>query len=123
MNEIRRKLDELARLKAKQTTMAEPHRAKIDAMMEPFREQIKAIEATIADKSAELSVEIAMLEDEIKAATIEYGESIKGTFLRAQYSRGRVSWNTKGLVGYGAAHPEVLQFRKQGKPYVSIRGA
>ena len=37
------------------------------------------------------------------------------------YTHGRVSWDNDGMANYAVSHPDVLQFRKQGQPIVSLR--
>ena len=64
---------------------------------------------------------IAALENEIKTDVLLYGESVSGGMYRATYTQGRVSWDNEGITKYAASHPEVLQFRKQGQPIVSLR--
>jgi hypothetical protein len=64
---------------------------------------------------------IAALENEIKTDVLLYGESISGGSYRASYTQGRVSWDNEGMAKYAAAHPDVIQFRKQGNPIVSLR--
>ena len=61
------------------------------------------------------------LEAEIKDAVVHRGASIKGSRIYAMFFRGRVSWDREKLENYGKAHPEVLDFRKEGEPYVSLR--
>ena len=64
---------------------------------------------------------IATLENEIKTDVLLYGESVSGGSYRASYTQGRVSWDNDGMTKYAASHPDVLQFRKQGQPIVSLR--
>ncbi len=64
---------------------------------------------------------IAALENEIKTDVLLYGESVSGGMYRATYTRGRVSWDSDGITKYAESHPDVLQFRKQGQPIVSLR--
>ncbi|HEX9330867.1 MAG TPA: hypothetical protein VF896_03190 [Anaerolineales bacterium] len=64
---------------------------------------------------------IAALENEIKTDVLLYGESVSGGMYRASYTQGRVSWDNEGMVKYATSHPDVLQFRKQGQPIVSLR--
>jgi len=61
------------------------------------------------------------LTNEIIQEVLEREESVKGTGLHAIYSKGRVTWDTKALAGYAAACPEINQFKKTGRPTVSIR--
>ena len=64
---------------------------------------------------------ISALEEEIKNDVIQHGTTVRGTFLRAVWNKGRVTWNTKAMDGYASTHPEILQFRKEGQPFVSIK--
>jgi hypothetical protein len=64
---------------------------------------------------------VAALENEIKTDVLLYSETVSGGSYRASYSQGRVSWDNEGMTKYAASHPDVLQFRKQGNPIVSLR--
>ena len=64
---------------------------------------------------------ITALENEIKTDVLLYGETVSGGSYRASYSQGRVSWDNEGMTKYAASHPDVLKFRKQGNPIVSLR--
>ena len=64
---------------------------------------------------------IAALENEIKTDVLLHGESVSGGMYRATYMQGRTSWDNEGMTHYAASHPDVLQFRKQGQPIVSLR--
>jgi hypothetical protein len=64
---------------------------------------------------------IAALENEIRTDVLLYGETISGGQYRASYTQGRVSWDNEGMTKYAASHPEILRFRKQGQPIVSLR--
>jgi hypothetical protein len=86
------------------------------------------IKEALADVDAEevttleaVSAGISSLTDEVKQEVISGGASMKGDYLQAVWSKGRVSWDTKSLDGYAVAHPELTQFRKEGEPSVSIR--
>jgi hypothetical protein len=63
----------------------------------------------------------AAAESAAKAAIAEHGESVKGQFLQAVWSKPRVTWDAKALDGYALNHPELFAFRKEGAPSVSIR--
>ena len=64
---------------------------------------------------------IDALENEIKTDVLLYGESVSGGMYRATYTQGRVSWDNDGMTQYAKSHPDVLEFRKQGQPIVSLR--
>ena len=48
-------------------------------------------------------------------------ESLRGSLYQAVYTRGRVSWDTSGMNEYARDHPDVLKFRKESQPSVTLR--
>jgi DNA-binding Lrp family transcriptional regulator len=64
---------------------------------------------------------LTALETEIKTDVLLHGESVAGGMYRATYTQGRVSWDNEGMSKYAASHPDVLQFRRQGQPIVTLR--
>jgi len=87
-------------------------KAAITAVDEAYQPSIRALEE-----------EIHMLKQQIEAGVLAIGQTVKANKAIAVYNRGRVTWDTQALEGYAAAHPEILQFRKEGPPYVTIRWA
>lgn len=86
------------------------------------------VKAAIADIKFEMGAEretlqqrIAAAEGEIKAAVLEHGASVKSVRLQAVYVRGRVSYDAKALDRYCGVHPELLAFRSESAPTVSLR--
>ena len=123
-NEIKSMLDKLADYQAQAAAVNMEKQALIDSIYTAeIKARINEIEAEFAGKTEGVSENIAALEAEIKKAVTQNGASVKGTFLHAVFAKGRVSWDTKSLEGYAAAHPELLTFRKEGDPSVSIRAA
>lgn len=123
-SEIKQKLDTLAEYQSQRDAATLEKQSLIDAI---YTAEIKArvaeIEAEFAGKTEGVNTNIATLEAEIKQAVLEHGASVKGSFFHAVFAKGRVSWDTKSLDGYAAAHPELLSFRKEGEPSVSLRTA
>ena len=103
---------DVARLnyEAKRAEILKQIQAELDALDSEYRPVLESVEENIA-----------ALENEIKTDVLLYGESISGGSYRASYTQGRVSWDNEGMTKYAAAHPDVLQFRKQGQPIVSLR--
>ena len=96
----------------------------IDAVLTPeIKEKLAEIDAEFDPKVDELSQQKSMLESEIKQEILDAGRTIKGTYHSFVWSKPRVSWDTKALDGYAAAHPEIAQFRTEGSPSVSVRKA
>lgn len=96
--------------------------ALIDQVLTPeIKEKLAEIDAEIDPKIDELSQQKAELESEIKQEVLEAGQTVKGTYHSFVWSKPRVSWDTKALDGYAAAHPEIQRFRAEGAPSVSVR--
>jgi hypothetical protein len=85
--------------------------------------RLDEIEAEFAQKEEGAATAIDALETQIKADTLAHGETVKGSAFVAVWSKGRVSWDGKGLGAYAQAHPDILEYRKEGEPSVSIRRA
>ena len=103
---------ELARLdyEAKRTGILKQIQAELDALDSEYKPVLESVEENIA-----------ALENEIKTDVLLYGETVSGGSYRASYTQGRVSWDNEGMTKYAAVHPDVLQFRKQGQPIVTLR--
>ena len=94
----------------KRTQILKQVQAELDSLDSEYQPVLEAAEENIAS-----------LENEIKTDVLLHGESVSGGMYRASYTQGRVSWDNNGMTKYAASHPEVLQFRKQGQPIVSLR--
>lgn len=116
------KLDALYELKCAIEVSNMDKQALIDSILTPeIKQKISDIEAEFSEKNAAVQEKLSALESEIKGDVVSGGETVKGDYLMAVFTKGRVSWDTKSLDGYAAAHPEIAQFKKTGDPSVSIR--
>ena len=121
MNTIE-KLDALDELHQQLILLGADKQALIDQVLTPeIRRKLDEIEDEFSDKSGAVLEKIGDLEGAIKQDVITEGATVKGKYMMAVFSKGRVSWDTKSLDGYAAAHPEIAQFKKTGDPSVSIR--
>uniref|UniRef100_A0A6H1Z9L0 Uncharacterized protein n=1 Tax=viral metagenome TaxID=1070528 RepID=A0A6H1Z9L0_9ZZZZ len=121
-DEIKQKLDLLADHQAQRDAIALQKAELADAILTTeIKAQLAEIDAEFAGKTEAVNANIAVLETEVKQAVVEHGTSVKGTFLHAIWNKGHVSWDTRSLDGYAVAHPELLSFRKEGEPSVSLR--
>lgn len=122
MGTLQTQLDYLYDLKSALSVIEMDKQSVIDTVLTPeIREKLSEIETEFSFQKKVIQDSIDQIEVEIKEAVKESGETIRGKFLMAVYNKGRVSWDTKSLDGYAAAHPEVAQFRKVGDPSISIR--
>ena len=124
MISIAEKLDRLAKLYAEQEALGAQKQALIDQVLpKEIRDRLKDIDAEFSQKAEAATANIEALEAEVKAETLAHGESVRGPGIQAVWNKGRQTWDSKGLASYGEAHPEILQFRKEGEPSVTIRRA
>jgi hypothetical protein len=121
MDSILEKLEQLAELRAaKELTRIdyEQRRAEILKAVQAQLDELAAEYEPLFETAAE---RIDALEAEIKDDVAEAGHSVRHGNIQAVYSRGRTLWDTQGLEAYAEEHPEVIDFRREGKPSVSIR--
>jgi len=116
------KLNRLSRLCSEWEILNLEKQEAVNKVIPPeVRDLIEKVEKDFQEKIKLLEDDITCLEEDIKVETVNCEASVKGMFLQAVFNKGIVSWNTKGLEQYAQSHPEVLDFRKQGNPFVSIR--
>jgi hypothetical protein len=121
---IQGKLDLISEYQSQKDVLNLQKQEFIDSVLTPeIKAKIADIEAEFAGKGSAADENIAALTAEVKNMVIEAGSSIKAKNLQAVYAKGRVSWDPKSLDGYAIGHPEILNFRKEGEPSVSIRKA
>jgi hypothetical protein len=116
------KLNELAELRAALDVLNLQKQDVIDSILTPeIKAKLAEIDAEFAGKAETAQTKATALEAEIKQDVLSEGATVKGNFYMAVFSKGRVSWDPKSLDGYAVGHPEILSFRKEGDPSISIR--
>jgi len=100
---------------------AEAQERREAAIPPEVRAAIMAIDAAYGPDIAALEEEINAMKTVIEAKVLAIGQTVKSARAIAVYNKGRVTWDTQALEGFAAAHPEILRFRKEGYPYVTIR--
>ena len=118
---LHEKLDRLANYQAEKEVLQIEKQQLLDQILTAeIRAHLAEIEAEFEPRLDAVEQNIAALEEEIKQDVLHEGATVRGTFLRAVWNKGRVTWDTKGMDNYAQLHPEILRYRKQGQPYVSI---
>lgn len=118
---VAEKLERLTNLRGAADVAQLNYEAKRAEILKQIQAELDALDSEYKPVLEAAQENIAALENEIKTDVLLYGESISGGTYRASYTQGRVSWDNDGMAKYAASHPEVLQFRKQGQPIVSLR--
>lgn len=121
---IEKLLDQLAELRSAIDVAMLRMNDAIDSVMTPEQKAaIAEIRLEYAPMIEEATAKATALEDEVKAAVVKHGATVKGSRLQAVFTKGRVSWDAKALDGYILKEPALAAFRSEGKPSVSIRSA
>jgi hypothetical protein len=119
--ELSEKIDQLANFQAQRDVLELQKKELIDQVLPPeVKARLEEIETEFAQRKEAVEANITTLEAEIKDDVLRHGQTVKGTFLRVEYHNGRVSWDNKALDAYARARPEILKYRRQGEPFVSI---
>lgn len=101
--------------------MIDYNQARDNAIPDEVQAALADIDAEFLPKKDAIEEKIAELEEQVKAAVIEGGQTVKAGALMAMYMRGRVSWDNKKLEGMMALIPGLAKARNEGKPTVQIR--
>jgi hypothetical protein len=121
MEDLVAKLDELAELKSAADVTRLDYEAKRAEILRNVQNELDALAVEYEPRLEAVNERIAELENEIKGAVLQHGSTVRGSRIYAVFYRGRISWDTKGLDRYAESHPEVVEFRKQGEPSVTLR--
>ena len=121
MDTIAAKLDELSDVRAALDVARQDYETKRFEILRTVQAELDALTVEYQPLFDTSEERITVLTEEIKRQVLDHGASVKGAHLHAVYARGRVTWYTQGLDRYAVEHPEVIRFRKQGQPSVSLR--
>ena len=115
------KLNRLADLHAAVDLTRINYEGKRAELLRRLQPELDALEEEYAPLLEAAQANAAQLEGEIKNDVLLRGASVQGAQFQAIYVKGRVSWDNAGMSDYASAHPDVLKFKKEGQPSVSLR--
>jgi len=121
MSDIVAKLNELSEIQSAVDVARVDYEAKRAEILRTIQAELDALDAEFEPLFEASRERLATLTEEIKQAVVQSGVSVKGAHLHAVYTKGRVTWDTRGLDKFAVSHPEVIAYRKQGEPSVSLR--
>ncbi len=119
--QIARKLKRLADLHAAVDLAQMDYDKKRDEILKAVQAELDALEAEYEPLLEAARENVSKLEGEIKNDVLLGGQTVTTDVYQAIYMRGRISWDNDGINNYARTHPEVLKYRKEGRPTVSIR--
>jgi hypothetical protein len=118
---VTEKLERLTNLRAAADVTRLDYDAKRAEILKQVQAELDALDTEYKPLLESVDENIGLLETEIKTEVLLHGESVQGGTFRAVYTKGRTSWDNNGIEKYAELHPEILHFRKQGPPSVSLR--
>jgi hypothetical protein len=118
---VAEKLKRLSNLRAAEDVTRLDYEAKRAEVLKQVQAELDALKAEYEPLLESVKQNLELLETEIKTDVLLHGESVQGGTYRAVYTKGRTSWDNKGIEKYAELHPDVLLYRKQGPPAVSLR--
>lgn len=130
MNDIKQQLDALYLAEqeyeaVQQNLIAERDGKLFDLLGEDLYTRLQEVkahyEALLDQANSDRENVVKELQASIKTAAVEVGETVKAEHYMAVFTQPKPTWDSGKLEGYAAAHPEILAFRTEKNPYVSIR--
>lgn len=119
---IEQMLEQLSEFYSQLDALALQKAELLDMIFPPeIKKAIEDVETEFSYKEQAVRDNMVALEESVKQAVIDGGETVKGGGLQAVYNKGRVSWDSKKLEGLMIAFPKIVEARKQGNPYVAIK--
>jgi len=115
------KLERLSNLHEAQDAARLDYEARRKSILEKVQAELDALEVEFQPLLDAVGESIEGLESEIRTDVMLRGESVRGGAFSAVYTKGRVTWDSRGIESYAEKHPELLKFRKEGAPGVTLR--
>lgn len=120
---VLQKLERLAQLQAAADLARMDYESRRAEVLKKVQDELDALEVEFEPALEAAEENAAALEAEIRNDILLRGESLRGSTYQAIYMKGRVSWDAAGMNEYARDHPDVLRYRKEGQPSVSLRKA
>ncbi len=120
-DQVAAKLTRLADLHAALDLTRMDYENKKAELMKKVQAELDALESEYQPLLDAAKQNAETLESEIKNDVLLRGQSVVTDFYQAVYMKGRVTWDPNGMKKYALAHPDVLEYRKEGQPSVQLR--
>ena len=118
---IAEELNEISELERQLQVLETQKQAQIDEILTPqVKAKLEVIETEFDQSVTKIQERIDTIRERVKIDVLRHGSSVRGTGIRVVWNLGRVTWNLKGLEEYSKLNPDILVFRKEGKPFVSF---
>ena len=120
-DDVARRLSRVESSRLALSALDDEYQARRADVLRQVQAEIDAIDTEFAPRLDTAREACEAAEREARTAVLAHGTSFTYGRIRAVFTRGRVSWDTKGLARHMESHPELGQFRRVGQPSVSFR--
>ena len=117
---LKAKLDKMATIQETIAAKQEKLNELIAALLN-LDPKLKDAHMAIQSELAELQDDAVEMESEIKELGLKAGETVKGEKLQAVYNQGRRSWDNQMLENWAILLPAIMEAKKAGAPYISLK--
>ncbi len=118
---IIREIDDLAESELQLEALELQKQAQIDQILtSEIKSKIEAIELDFANSVQGVKKNVENSRKRIEEDVLRYGSTVEGKVLQVRWNKGKPSLNWKSLKEYAESHPEILDFWKEGTPFVSF---
>lgn len=121
--EVVRKFQALRGAKAHAALLEAEYLAARRQVLASVREQLDAVDMAFAEQIQAAADAAAAAEKEARELALKLRRSAGIAGVKVAYHPGRVTWDDEKLTAFAQFHPELMAFRKVGKPWVSLRFA
>ncbi len=115
-------IDDLDELESQLQALELQKKAQIEQILTPeMQAKLDAIELDFAASVRKIKENIETSKKIIKKDVLQIGSTVKATNLQVVFNKGRVTWDSKSLDKYAELHPEIKEYRREGKPSIRFR--
>ena len=119
---ITSELDRLADLRARLDVLRlQKEELRDTVLTEEIKQQLQDIELEFLPSISEAEERIAEATENVKAATLAAGVSVRGQRMQAVFCKGRDRWDAKRLMRLAKDHPAIWEAHEEGEPYITLR--
>lgn len=118
---VRSKFQVLQAARARAALLDAEYREARAAILATVRAQLDEVDAAFAEQLQAATAESAHAEQEVREFVLSLGRSVGVAGIKATYRSAPVTWDSEKLTAFAESHPEVLAFRKVGRPSVAMR--
>jgi uncharacterized protein YifE (UPF0438 family) len=111
----------LAHARANAAAVEAEYTASRSAVLSAVRDRLAEVDAAFADRLRAAMEAVAASEATVRDLVLRLEQTVRLAGVQVAYHPGRVTWDNERMEQFAQAHPEVRNFRRVGKPWVSLR--